>query len=79
MDTFLLLLEVARMNDFQLNNLIKAVESCFKQNYCAMYFGDLYKKFSPEITGDELRAALRALDNMGKLKAEGSLMRLIVK
>ena len=67
------------MNDFQFQNLTKAVESCFKQNYCAMYFEDLYKKFSPEITGDELRAALRALDNIGKLKAEGSLMRLIVK
>ncbi len=42
------------MNDFQFNNLIKAVESCFKQNYCTMYFEDLYKKFSPEITGTVL-------------------------
>jgi hypothetical protein len=67
------------MNDFEFDNLIKAFESCFKQNYCAMYFEDLYIKFSPEITEDDLRAAVTALDNMGKLKAGGSLMRLIVE
>ena len=71
--------EVFSVNDFQFENLIQAVESCFKQNYCALYFKDLYLKFSPEITEDELRAAVAALDNMGKLKGEGSLMRLIVK
>ena len=67
------------MNDFQFENLVKAVESCFKQNYCALDFEDLYLKFSPEITENELSAAVQALDNQGKLKAEGSLMRLIVK
>ena len=67
------------MNDFQFENLIKAVESCFKQNYCAMYFDDLYRKFSPEITEDELRAAIKTLYNRGQLKVEGSLFRLVVK
>jgi hypothetical protein len=67
------------MNNSQFDNLIIAVESCFKQNYCALYFRDLVQKFSPEITENELEAAVRALDRMGKIKTEGSLMRLIVK
>jgi len=67
------------MNDFQFENLVKAVESCFKQNYCALYFEDLVRKFSPEITEDELRYAIRALGNRGQLAIDGSLMRLIVK
>jgi|GEM_PF-2052881 len=67
------------MNGSQFENLIQAVESCFKQNYCALYFKDLVQKFSPEITENELEAAVRALDRMRKLKAEGSLMRFIVK
>jgi hypothetical protein len=67
------------MNDFQFENLIKAVVSCFKQNYCALYFDDLVRKFSPEITEDELRYAIRALCNRGQVVPEGSLMRLIVK
>jgi len=67
------------MNDFQFENLIKAVESCFKQNYCAMYFKDLYRKFSPEITENELRAAIKTLYNRGQLKVDGSLFRLVIK
>jgi hypothetical protein len=67
------------MNDFQFENLIKAVESCFKQNYCAMYFEDLYRKFSPEITENELRAAIKTLYNRGQLKVDGSLFRLVIK
>jgi hypothetical protein len=71
--------EVSAVNDFQFENLVKGVESCFKQNYCALYFGDLVRKFSPEITEDELRYAIKSLCNRGQLVPEGSLMRLIVK
>lgn len=67
------------MNDFQFENLIKAVESCFKQNYCAMYYEDLYRKFSPEITENELSAAVNTMARRGKIKADGSLLRLVVK
>lgn len=67
------------MNDFQFENLIKAVESCFKQNYCALYFEDLVRKFRPEITEDELKAAVKTMFNCGKLTTEGSLLRLIIK
>lgn len=67
------------MNDFQFDNLVKAVESCFKQNYCAMYFKDLVRKFCPEIKEAELEAAVEALHKQGRLKADGSLLRLVVK
>ncbi len=67
------------MNDFQLENLIKAIESCFKQNFCAMYFEDIVLKFRPEITEDELRAAVKTMYNRKQLTTEGDLFRLIVK
>ena len=67
------------MNDWQFENLIKAVESCFKQNYCAMYFDDLVRKFSPEIKEEELEAAVQALYNRGRLMTDGSLLRLVVR
>jgi len=67
------------MNDFQLENLIKAIESCFKQNYCALYFEDLVRKFRPEITEDELRTAVKTMFNRKQLATEGDLFRLIVK
>ena len=67
------------MNNFQFENLVKAVESCFKQNYCAMYFEDLYKKFSPEITETELWAAINYMGDTGKIELDGSLMRLIIR
>ena len=67
------------MNDWQFENLIKAVESCFKQNYCAMYFDDLVRKFSPEIKEEELKAAVQALYNRDRLTTDGSLLRLVVK
>jgi hypothetical protein len=67
------------MNDFQFDNLVKAVESCFKQNYCAMYFDDLVRKFSPEIKEEELKAAVQALYNRGLLTTDGSLLRLVVR
>ena len=76
MDTFH---EVFSMNTFEFENLIIAIESCFKQNYCAMYFKDIVAKFSPEITENELKTALRAMDRMGKIKTEGTLMRLVVR
>jgi len=67
------------MNDFQFENLVKAVESCFKQNYCAMYFEDLYKKFRPEISEDELSAAVNALARRGQLVNDDGILRLVVK
>ena len=67
------------MNDFQFENLIKAVESCMKQNYCAMYFEDIVRKFRPEITEDELRAAIRVMNARGKLTSDGSILRLVIR
>lgn len=67
------------MNDFQFENLIKAIESCFKQNYCALYFEDLVRKFRPEITEDELRTAVKTMYDRKQLTNEGDLFRLIVK
>ncbi len=67
------------MNDFQLENLIKAIESCFTKNYYALYFEDLVRKFSPETTEDELKAAVKTMYNRGQLTTDGDLFRLIVK
>jgi hypothetical protein len=67
------------MNDFQFENLIKAVEITFKQNYCAMYFEDLVIKYSPEITEGELKAAVRVMYDRDQLTTDGSLLRLIVR
>lgn len=67
------------MNDFQLENLIKAIESCLKQNFCAMYFEDLVLKFRPEITENELRTAVKTMYNRKQLTTDGDLFRLIVK
>lgn len=67
------------MNDFQLENLMKAIESCFKQNYCAMYFEDLVRKFRPEITEKELKTAVITMYDRGQLVSDEDLFRLIVK
>jgi len=67
------------MDGIQLENLIKAVESCFKQNYCALYFEDLVRKFRPEITEDELRTAVKTMYNREQLTIDGDMFRLIVK
>jgi len=67
------------VNDFQYENLIKAVELCMKQNYCALYFEDLVDKFCPEISEEELRVAVRALDARGQISVDDSLLRLIVR
>jgi hypothetical protein len=77
MDTFLK--GVFPMNDYEFENLVIAIESCFKQNYCALYFKEIVEKFSPEIDERELETAIRAMDRMGKIKTEGTLMRLIVR
>jgi len=66
------------MSDYEFENLVIAIESCFKQNYCALYFKELVEKFSPEIDERELETAIRAMDRMGKIKTDGTLMRLIV-
>ena len=73
------LFEVVTVNDFQYENLIKAVELCMKQNYCALYFEDLVEKFCPEISEEALRVAVRALDARGQISVDGDLLRLIVK
>lgn len=67
------------MDGIQLENLIKAVESCFKQNYCALYFEDLVRKFRPEITEGELRTAVKTMYNREQLTIDGDMFRLIVK
>lgn len=67
------------MDGIQLENLIKAVESCFKQNYCALYFEDLVRKFRPEITEDELRTAVKTMYSRNQLTTDGDLFRLILK
>lgn len=70
---------MVKLNDFQFENLIKALEHCFKQNYCALYFEDIVRKFSPEIQEEELRAAIKVMYNRGKLTTDGSILRLIVR
>jgi hypothetical protein len=55
------------VNDFEFENLMKAVEISFKQNYCALYFEDLVCKFCPEIREEELKAAVKVMYNRGKL------------
>ena len=67
------------MNDFQYENLIKAVELCMKQNYCALYFEDLVRKFCPEISEEALRVAVRTLDARGKISVDGTLLRLVIR
>jgi len=67
------------VDDYQFENLIKAVESCFKQNYCALYFEDLVRKFGPEINGKEIEAALEVMHDRGQVTTDCSLLRLIVQ
>ena len=67
------------MNDFQYENLIKAVELCMKQNYCALYFEDLVNKFCPEISEEALRVAVRTLDARGQIRVDGDLLRLVIR
>jgi hypothetical protein len=73
------LFEVVTVNDFQYENLIKAVELCMKQNYCALYFEDLVEKFCPEISEEALRVAVRTLDARGQIMVDCDLLRLIIK
>ena len=67
------------MNDFQYENLIKAVELCMKQNYCALYFEDLVNKFCPEISEEALRVAVRTLDARGQIWVDDTLLRLVIR
>jgi hypothetical protein len=70
---------VIRLNDFQFENLIKSLESTFKQNYCAMRFEEISRKYAPEITSNEVKAALEAMRHRGKLIVDGSILRLIIR
>ena len=67
------------MNDFEFENLVKGIESCFKQNYCAMSFTDLVMKFLPEISETELGIAVDVMYDRGQIKNDGGLLRLVVK
>lgn len=67
------------MDENQFDNLHKAVKSCFKKNYCAMYFEDLYEKFGPEISEDELWTVLNYMGDIDEIELDGTLMRLIVE
>lgn len=67
------------MNDFQYENLIKAVELCMKQNYCAMYFEDLIDKFCPEISEEALRVAVRTMDARDQIRVDDALLRLVLR
>jgi hypothetical protein len=73
------LFEAVKMNDFQFENLVTAVELCMKQNYCALYFEDLVDKFCPEISEEALKVAVRTMDDRGQISVDGSLLRLIVR
>ena len=66
------------MNSFEFDNLVKAIESCFKQHYCAMYFEELVEKFCPEVPYDDLSAAINAMYNCDHLILDGTLIRLVV-
>ena len=72
------LYDVVTVNDFQYENLIKAVELCMKQNYCALYFEDLVNKFCPEISEEALGAAVRTMDARGQIRVDGILLRLVI-
>ena len=67
------------MNDFEFNNLVKAIELCMKQNYCAMYYDDLIKKFYPEISYEEFSAAIDAMYECDRIVLDGTLLRLVVQ
>ena len=67
------------MNSFQFENLVKAIELCFKQNYCAMYYDDLMKKFCPEVPYEDFSAALNAMYECDKVILDGTLMRLVIR
>jgi hypothetical protein len=73
------LFKVVTVNDFQYENLIKAVELCMKENYCALYFEDLVRKFCPEVSEEALRVAIRALDARGRIRVDGTLLRLVIR
>ncbi|MGC1391966.1 MAG: hypothetical protein WA816_13095, partial [Bacteroidales bacterium] len=73
------LCEVVTVNDFQYENLIKAVELCMKENYCALYFEDLVDKFCPEISEEALRVAIRTMDARGKIRVDDTLLRLVIR
>jgi predicted glycosyltransferase len=73
------LCEAVNVNDFQYENLIKAVELCMKQNYCALYFEDLVNKFCPEISEEALRVAVRTLDARGQIWVDDTLLRLVIR
>jgi hypothetical protein len=72
------LYDVVTVNDFQYENLIKAVELCMKQNYCALYFEDLVNKFCPEISEEALGVAVRTMDARGQISVDGILLRLVI-
>jgi hypothetical protein len=76
---FQALFEAITMDDFQYENIIKAVELCMKQNYCALYFEDLVDKFCPEISEEALRVAIRTMDARGKIRADDTLLRLVIR
>jgi hypothetical protein len=67
------------LNDFQFENLIKALELCFKQNYCALYFEDIVKKFCPEVPENALKSAVDVMIRRKKLVVDGTLLRLVVR
>jgi hypothetical protein len=66
------------MNDYELGNLMKAIELCFKENYYAMTFRDLYDKFYP-VDYDTLLYTARVLEDNGRLIADGDIIRLVVR
>lgn len=67
------------MDDEDFENLIKGIESCFKQNYCAMYYTDLVRKFLPEITENEVDAATDVMIDRGQLINDDGLLRLVIR
>jgi hypothetical protein len=66
------------VNNYELDNLMKSIELCFLENYCAMTFRELYEKFLP-MDYDTLLYAARALQNDGRLITDGDLIRLVVR
>lgn len=67
------------MNDFQFENLIKAVKICMKENYCALYLEDLIRKFCPEVPETAIKAAVNAMINAGEIRTDGRLLRLVIR
>jgi hypothetical protein len=67
------------MNDFQRENLIKAIQAYIKKQYCAVYYTDLYSVFAPEISHIEMDVTIDVMKRRGILVFDDGLYRLVLE